>query len=37
MMEAKNREEKSTKYCHSEDNKLLFLLYVDKKKANKKM
>ena len=37
MMEARNREEKSTKYCHSEDNKLLFVLYVDKKKANKKM
>ena len=36
MMEARNQEEKSTKYCHSEDNKLLFLLYIDKKKANKK-
>ena len=36
MKELRDREEKSTKNCHSEDNKLLFVLYVDKKKTGKK-
>ena len=29
-------EEKSTKYCHLEDSKLLLVSYVDKKKTGKK-
>ena len=36
MKELRDREEKSTKNCHSEDNKLLFVLYIDKKKTGKK-
>ena len=36
MKNVNDREEKSTKYCHSEDNKLLLVSYVDKKKSGKK-
>ena len=35
MKELRDREENSTKYCHSEDNKFLLLSYLDKKKAGK--
>ena len=36
MKELRDREEKSTKYYHSEDNKLLLVSYVGKKKTGKK-
>ena len=36
MKESRDREEKSTKYYHSEDNKLLLVSYVGKKKTGKK-
>ena len=36
MKESRDREEKPTKYCHSEDNKLLLVSYIDKKKKSKK-
>ena len=35
MKESRDREEKPTKYCHSEDNKLLLVSYIDKKKQKK--
>ena len=37
MKELKDREETSAKSCHLEDNILLLVSYVDKKKAGKKM
>ena len=32
-----DQEKKSTKYCHTEDNKNLLVSYVDKQKSQKKM
>ena len=37
MKELRDREEKSTKHCHSEGNKPLLVSYVDEKKSGKKM
>ena len=36
MIALTDREEKSTKYCYSEDNKILLTSYVDKKASGKK-
>ena len=33
IKELRDREEKPTKYCHSEDNKLLLVSNIDKKKC----